>query len=363
MRRIALLLSILCSGPVVAAPLGTEITYQGELVFQDEVANGDFDFEFLLFDAETGGVLIGTLQVEDVPVHQGLFSVLLDFGPGIFTGEQRWLQLGVRTGDSVGGYTGLLPRQLLTSAPEALRARTVAENAISSAEVADGSLGAADIDSTEVQRRLVGSCSASQAIQAVGADGAVTCVNVPIGDITAVVAGNGLTGGATSGDAEIAVDPDYAIRNNNSTAQSASWWINGTMRMGSETGTSQAATKSIIVREARSTVGDAGTIIARAGDMFLERDGTSGGLRVRTTNLSSRTISCTGITETGSVIGFADDFTSVITQTVFTDAQDVVSYDCHFGNIFGGGQHTQVKMSRESADSWWYGFLRSTFNQ
>ncbi|GIV94152.1 MAG: hypothetical protein WHS83_06470 [Chloroflexus sp.] len=52
-------------------------------------------------------------------VSNGLFTVTLDFGPGAFTGDARWLQIAVRcTGDS--GYTALTPRQPLTAAPYAL---------------------------------------------------------------------------------------------------------------------------------------------------------------------------------------------------------------------------------------------------
>lgn len=33
----------------------------------------------------------------------------LDFGVGVFIGEDRWLELRIREGSSAGGFTGLLP--------------------------------------------------------------------------------------------------------------------------------------------------------------------------------------------------------------------------------------------------------------
>jgi len=48
-----------------------------------------------------------------------------------------------------------------------------------------------------VQKRVSGTCAAGSALTQVNSDGTVTCVTV--GDITAVTAGSGLTGGGTSG--------------------------------------------------------------------------------------------------------------------------------------------------------------------
>ena len=57
--------------------------------------------------------------------------------------------------------------------------------------------------SADWQRRVTGTCAAGSFLTAVTADGNVGCGTG--GDITAVTAGDGLTGGATSGDAELAV--------------------------------------------------------------------------------------------------------------------------------------------------------------
>jgi hypothetical protein len=110
------------------APVGTAFTYQGRLTDGGNPANGSYDLQFGLYDAASDGTLIGTVTEEDVIVTDGLFTVKPDFGAGVFTGDARWLEIGVRPGDSSGAYTTLSPRQALTATPYALYAQRVAEH-------------------------------------------------------------------------------------------------------------------------------------------------------------------------------------------------------------------------------------------
>ncbi len=106
--------------PSITAALGTAITYQGRLLEGGSPADGLYDFEFRLFDAATGGSQIGSTDtLEDVTVDNGLFTVKLDFGSDVFTGESRWLEIAVRP-DGPDPFTPLSPRQELTPAPAAL---------------------------------------------------------------------------------------------------------------------------------------------------------------------------------------------------------------------------------------------------
>lgn len=60
------------------------------------------------------------------------------------------------------------------------------------------------VDTTTIQARVTGSCTAGQAIRVIAATGQVTCENT--GDITEVLAGAGLVGGGVSGSVGLAVD-------------------------------------------------------------------------------------------------------------------------------------------------------------
>ncbi|MEP6901375.1 MAG: hypothetical protein ABJA66_06465, partial [Actinomycetota bacterium] len=97
----------------------TEFTYQGQLQNSALPASGNFDFEFLLFDAVTGGAQIGaTVTQTNVAVTGGTFAVKLDFGSS-FPGANRFLEIHVKqTGG--GAFTVLNPRQAVTSAPYAV---------------------------------------------------------------------------------------------------------------------------------------------------------------------------------------------------------------------------------------------------
>src|SRR5207253_7246526 len=59
-----------------------------------------------------------------VTVSNGLFTVSLDFGPNIFTGNACWLAIGVRSNGVAANFTPLDPRQPLTPTPNALYAST-----------------------------------------------------------------------------------------------------------------------------------------------------------------------------------------------------------------------------------------------
>src|SRR5215469_6048889 len=66
---------------------GNSISYQGRLISSGAAANANYDLRFAVFDAPTNGNVISfTLTNFNVPVSNGLFSVSLDFGPGVFNG-------------------------------------------------------------------------------------------------------------------------------------------------------------------------------------------------------------------------------------------------------------------------------------
>jgi hypothetical protein len=148
---------------------GTAFTYQGRLNAGGSPANGSYDMTFSLFGASTGGRQAGnTLTYTAVGVTNGLFTATLDFGAGVFTGANLWLDISVRTNGG-GAFSELVPRQPLTPAPYALyspnagvavsagTANTVAAGSISSASIRPGSIMASNLNLGDVSNGLGGS--------------------------------------------------------------------------------------------------------------------------------------------------------------------------------------------------------------
>jgi hypothetical protein len=109
-----------------AAPVGSAFTYQGRLDDGGLPAKGSYDLTFTLYDAATGGnTVAGPITNSPVSVANGLFVATLDFGAGVFTGEARWLEIGVRTNGLTDDFISIRPRQPLTPTPYAINAQNV----------------------------------------------------------------------------------------------------------------------------------------------------------------------------------------------------------------------------------------------
>jgi len=105
---------------------GTAFTYQGRLADNGAAANGTYDLRFTLYDALTSGSAVaGPVTNATTSVSNGVFTVTLDFGTGVFPGPARWLEIGVRPGGSANAYTVLTPRQPITATPYSITASTV----------------------------------------------------------------------------------------------------------------------------------------------------------------------------------------------------------------------------------------------
>jgi len=128
----------LASSPANAQ--STAFTYQGSLDDAGAPASGLHDFRVLLFNAASGGVVVGSPQCADnVEVIDGVFTLQLDFGQAYATTAERHLEIEVRqdTGlpcADLTGFVALAPRQQITAAPLASHA-----NAAFSLDAADGS--------------------------------------------------------------------------------------------------------------------------------------------------------------------------------------------------------------------------------
>ena len=105
---------------------GTAFTYQGRLNDGANPATGNYDLQFVLFTTNQFGFPAAPILTNAaVIVNNGLFTTTLDFGAGVFTGTNLWLDISVRTNGG-GGFTELSPRQPVSPSPYAITAENLA---------------------------------------------------------------------------------------------------------------------------------------------------------------------------------------------------------------------------------------------
>jgi FtsZ-binding cell division protein ZapB len=168
MRRIKLLdifatlLIFMTLGSIAIHAQTTEFSYQGFITENNAPANGNYDLEFRLFDAATGGTLIGTLQRSNVAVSNGIFGVVLNFGS--FPLADRFLEIAVRPpGGSVS--TTLAPRSKILSTPYSTNSIN-AQNAVNAVNAQNAANSTNAINATTANNSLqLGGVNASQFVQ------------------------------------------------------------------------------------------------------------------------------------------------------------------------------------------------------
>ncbi len=122
-NRIVFLMVI--SFNIISAPVGTQFSYQGQLLMNGSPANGVYDFKMELWNQMTGGTNLPPEIYEDIIVTNGLFTIELDFGDTPFVGDAKFLKIQVRDGASVAGFTQLSPRQRVNAVPYAIQSQFV----------------------------------------------------------------------------------------------------------------------------------------------------------------------------------------------------------------------------------------------
>jgi len=190
-----LCLAILLFSALAAGAQTTEFTFQGSLKDGASPANGNYDFEFRLFDALSGGGQLGsTRSLNAVSVSAGIFTVKLDFGDQFSAGADRWVEIRVRNAGG-SGFTILEPRTPINSIPYAVRSINAATaNAMSASCI--GCVNAANIAS----------------VNGAAVTGAIPVSSVPAGSANYIqnsvlpqltsdfnITGNGSAGGRLSG--------------------------------------------------------------------------------------------------------------------------------------------------------------------
>src|SRR5947208_7962450 len=91
-----LLLILLAEGAALAQT--TSFTYQGRLTDGGTPANANYDLQFTVWDALSGGTQQPqpspvTVARNAVAVANGIFTVQLDFGANAFPGGNRFLEI------------------------------------------------------------------------------------------------------------------------------------------------------------------------------------------------------------------------------------------------------------------------------
>jgi len=137
----ALFFVVFMSPAAGQTPLGTVISFQGQLKEGGMPVSGSYDLAFTLHNDTVP--ISAVICKDNVNVVNGLLSVQLDFGAGVslFNGEQRSLELAVRPGDTGDcalstGFVPLTPRSPVTAAPYALKVPGVDGHSL---DAADGS--------------------------------------------------------------------------------------------------------------------------------------------------------------------------------------------------------------------------------
>lgn len=104
----------------------TLFQFDAQLPKEFTPATGDFEMEFILYDAPVGGNQIGASNlINDVYVHVRSLSVWLDFGAAAFNGDDRFIEIKYRHRGQ-GQFKKVDGRWRIVSVPYAIRALNAA---------------------------------------------------------------------------------------------------------------------------------------------------------------------------------------------------------------------------------------------
>ena len=303
---------IVCALTNVASAVPHKVNFTARITDTGgQPATGPLTLKVTLFDSPTGGTMVWEETHVGVPVERGLVYASLGsvdaanaLTPTVFDGRALYAELTV-DGDV------LAPRIPIDSVPYALRA-----------EVADT---LANFDAASTQKRVTGTCPTGNYITAIDANGGVSCAtdSAGSGDITAVTAGGGLTGGGQSGAVSLSVDTSSIQARVTGTCATGSFITaigqNGTVSCGSD----------------QVGIGDISGVTAGAG---LTGGGTTGSvsLAVDTSTIQSRV---TGTCATGSFITAIAQNGSVTCGTE-PNAGDITGVTAGTGMTGGGTSGT-----------------------
>ncbi len=159
------------------ASISTAFTYQGQLKDSGGPVSGVYDLQFILRSAQTGEQKLGLVEIKDLNLTNGMFSVQIDFGNAVLGAKESWLEIGVRPSASTDLYRVLAPRQKLRSTPYAIFAQHEQWSLIGvpigfpgDAEATSGTIGIAERKGPETVGELTASKPAEKSIAPAPAD-------------------------------------------------------------------------------------------------------------------------------------------------------------------------------------------------
>jgi len=235
MRYIPLIFAaILFFAVSIIADVPQIINYQGYLTDSDgnAVEDGSVFIKFKIYGSDMGDDSLWSSGFQSVQTVDGLLSYqmgsFVTLPEDLFSGGiARYLGITIGTDDEISPRTRILSSGYALQAGKsdtAVYAVEVADysvtgskippNTITSSHIATGTIQSTDVNQDEIQLRVTGDCPPGYYIGDIAGDGTITCFEDQIGsggDITSVQANNGLTGGATEGDAPLSVGAGNGI--------------------------------------------------------------------------------------------------------------------------------------------------------